>query len=136
MALDTAGLPKPSSPSGDVLRDACIVTPTYNERGNVPRLVEAISESCGSSQFRMVVMDDASPDGTADAVDEIRSRFPNVRAVRRKGERGYGKAVAEGILTALDMGVKYVVTMDADFSHSPEAIPELLKEAVQNDLVI
>ncbi len=120
----------------DTLRNACVITPTYNEKGNITKLVEAIGEACNSRDFRMLVMDDASPDGTADAVDLLRNRYPNVRVVRRGGDRGYGKAVVDGILMALDMGVEFIVCMDADFSHAPETIPEMLAIARNYDLVI
>ena len=122
--------------SQDLLRNACVVTPTYNERGNITKLIELIGEACNSTEFRMLVMDDGSPDGTADAVDEMRSRYPNVRAIRRKGDRGYGKAVVDGILEALDMDVEFIVCMDADLQHSPEIVPEMLAAAKDYDLVI
>lgn len=121
---------------GELFKKACVITPTYNERGNVGKLVEAIGDAFQSTEFRMLVMDDASPDGTADAVDELRAKYPNVRAVRRSGDRGYGKALVDGILIALDMGAEFIVCMDADFSHAPETIPEMLATAQSYDLVI
>src|SRR5689334_5369863 len=91
--LEEAFGAKQSKPALTGVRDACVVIPAYNERGHIVRLIEAIAEGCSADNPRVLVMDDGSPDGTADAVDGLKSRFPNAVAVRRSGDRGYGKAI-------------------------------------------
>ena len=81
-------------------------------------------------------MDDNSPDGTADVVRALGIRYPNVQVVVRTTHRGYGCAVADGMRTALAAGAKWVLTMDADFAHSPAVIGKMLEAAAASDLVI
>lgn len=113
-----------------------IVIPTYNERGNIGRLVEEIVHTYGRADVQVWVMDDNSPDDTAGLVRELGKKYPNVNVVVRTADRGYGKAVAKGMRKALSAGAVWVITMDADFSHSPAVIGTMLEAARNADLVI
>ena len=112
-----------------------IVIPTYNEADNLPTLLEAIHHAAPNAHI--LVADDGSPDGTADIAEGILSAFPGSLVLRRTRERGYGHSCRDGFRYALEHGYDYVLTLDADWSHDPVAIPKIL-EALEagNDLVI
>ncbi|KSW12657.1 hypothetical protein CF15_01790 [Pyrodictium occultum] len=115
-----------------------IVVPTYNERENIPRLLDELDRVLGGRgiSYEVVVVDDDSPDGTWRAAEEYaRRRGLPVRVVRRVGERGLGSAIARGLREARG---RYIVVMDADLQHPPEAVPRLLEEALRSgaDLVV
>jgi dolichol-phosphate mannosyltransferase len=109
-----------------------IVIPTYNERENLQALVERIFVACNGMDIEVVVSDDNSPDGTADLAEELGKRFP-VKVVRRLRDRGLSKAVLDGFRNASGdiLGV-----MDADLSHPPEKIPEMVKALEKADVVV
>jgi dolichol-phosphate mannosyltransferase len=111
-----------------------IVLPTYNERLNI----EAISDGILRHDFaRLLVVDDASPDGTADAAEALAARFPGrIDVMRRRGPRGLGLAYVDGLRHALASGVDAIGQMDADLSHDPAYLPDLMAALAQNDLVI
>ena len=102
-----------------------MVVPTYNERGRIAELAEAVFAVFRSAGIagELVIVDDNSPDGTGDVADELARRF-RVRVVHRTGKLGLGSAVMEGF-TAAEAPV--VGVMDADFSHPPDVIPRLLR---------
>jgi len=110
------------------------VLPTYNESENIRGLVEEIL-SVGPN-LEVLVVDDDSPDGTAELVREMERRNPRVHLLQRKVERGRGRAGIAGFLLALRHGADAVVEMDADFSHHPRYIPALLERLDEADLVI
>jgi dolichol-phosphate mannosyltransferase len=112
-----------------------IVIPTYNEADNLPTLLEAIHHAAPDAHI--LIADDGSPDGTADIAEGILNAFPGSRVLRRTQERGYGRACLDGFRYALEHDYDFVLTMDADWSHDPVAIPKIL-EALEagNDLVI
>jgi len=114
--------------SDDIEPVVSIVVPTYNERENLPRLLEEIDRVLRSRgiNYEVVVVDDDSPDGTWRVAEEYAERGLPVRVVRRRGERGLGSAIARGLRVARG---RYIVVMDADLQHPPEAIPRLLEEA-------
>jgi dolichol-phosphate mannosyltransferase len=103
---------------------AAVVIPTYEEAGNIgvilPRLRAAAPE------VEIVVVDDDSPDGTADLAEKVGAEIGGVTVLRRTGARGFGIAVRAGFAWALDKGFDVVVGMDADLSHDPDALPSLL----------
>ena len=111
--------------------ETVVVIPTYNEAGNIERLLPAIHESLPAA--RMMVLDDDSPDGTADVVEKVAAELDTalITVVRRAGKRGLGAAYRDGFLAALDAGAECVVQMDADLSHDPANLPALLA-AVQH----
>lgn len=111
-----------------------IIVPTYNEKQNIARLVTAVLAQDPS--IDMLIVDDGSPDGTGPLVDSIVAENPRVHAIHRAGKLGLGTAYVAGFRWALEREYQFIFEMDADFSHSPEAIPEFLR-AIQNaDLVI
>ena len=112
-----------------------IVIPTYNEADNLPTLLEAVHAAAPDAH--LLVADDGSPDGTADIAEGVLNRFPGSRVLRRTQERGYGRACLDGFRCALEQGYDYVLTLDADWSHDPVAIPALLTALeAGSDLVI
>jgi dolichol-phosphate mannosyltransferase len=104
---------------------ATVIVPTYNESGNLPELVRRLCAA--SKDIEIVVVDDASKDGTADVARGLAKDFP-VRIVERKDERGLSTAVLRGIQ---ESRTDLCVVMDADLSHPPEAVPKLI-QAVQD----
>jgi dolichol-phosphate mannosyltransferase len=111
-----------------------IVIPTYNERENIAPLVEGIVGLGLDSQ--VIVVDDNSPDGTGQLVDELATRHPGVRCIHRPAKLGLGTAHIAGIQAALADGALYIATMDADFSHHPRYLPDLLAALGRFDVVI
>ena len=99
-----------------------IVIPTYNESGSLPPLVERLAAALSGREWELIVVDDGSPDGTADLAAAMNPRFP-VRVVRRPGKLGLASAVLDGFRAA---GGDVLVCMDADLSHPPEVVPRLL----------
>lgn len=107
-----------------------IVTPTYNERENILPLLSAVQEAVAKTGYEthILVVDDNSPDGTAQAVREAQQTSGNVHLLVGE-KRGLGAAYVRGIRHALDeLSADAIVQMDADFSHSPQDIPRLLAE--------
>jgi len=116
-------------------RRTTVVVATYNECENVRRLLPELL--CLDDQLAVVVVDDASPDGTAKAVEETAAAFPGrVRLVSRPAKLGYGSALVAGFRAALQGNPDAVVSMDADFSHDPRAVPDLLAGLATHDLMI
>jgi dolichol-phosphate mannosyltransferase len=111
-----------------------IVIPTRNEAANVPLLLPPLL-ALGLAR-RIYVMDDASSDGTVEAVEKLAAEHPEVVLVRRTGPRGYGRACAEGLRRALDEGAELCLQMDADLSHDPRYVPDLVAAAAGADLVL
>ena len=113
---------------------AIVVVPTYNERQNIDALLEA---SLGLPiGIHVLVVDDGSPDGTGSRVDEWVRREPRVGIIHRPRKMGLGTAYIAGFSRALSEGFEAVIEMDADFSHRPSYVPELLAKAADFDLVI
>jgi dolichol-phosphate mannosyltransferase len=112
-----------------------VVTPTYNERDNLPLLVNAVMQHPG---YRMLVVDDASPDGTGEVADALSAAHPGrVEVMHRTGQRGLGRSYIDGLQHALAMpDVDLICQMDADLSHNPEYLPALAEAAAANDVVI
>ena len=112
-----------------------IVTPTYNERENLPVLAAGVLKHDGA---RMLVVDDGSPDGTGQIADQLAAQHPGrVEVMHRTGPRGLGRSYVDGLLHAIQEGrADFICQMDADLSHNPEYLPELVKAAATNDLVI
>jgi len=122
-----------SKPAADRLK-TLVVVPTYNERGNVQPLCEALLRQ--GQGVEVLVVDDSSPDGTAHVVREMSEAEPRIHLLSRPGKLGLGTAHIAGYEWALARDYERVVTMDADFSHPPEAIPAMLEASLQADVVI
>ena len=111
-----------------------IVVPTYNERDNVQLLCDGIRKALdGKWTYEIIVVDDNSPDGTAGAVRRLADRYPVVSLLERPHKSGLASAVAAGFSVAKG---EYWVMMDADLSHRPDDLPELLQGLSQSDIVI
>jgi dolichol-phosphate mannosyltransferase len=111
-----------------------VVVPTYNERENLEPLIRQI---LGHEGCRVMVVDDQSPDGTGELADRLAREFPGrMEVVHRTGRRGLGLSYREGFRLALEQDTDLVCQMDADFSHDPKYLPDLIAAAATNDLVV
>ena len=117
-------------PAGELL----VVVPTYNEYENLPGLVERIR--CVVPDADILVVDDASPDGTGELADELARSDEHVHVLHRPGKQGLGVAYVAGYGWGMDRSYQRFVQMDADGSHQPEQIPDLLAGLAEADLVI
>ncbi len=113
--------------------NAWVVLPTYNEAGNLPRLLDDLTRIGG---LRVLVVDDDSPDGTGRLADERAVHDAAIHVLHRRGERGLGTAYLAGFREALARGADAVVTMDCDYSHDPAQVPQILLAIEGADLVI
>jgi dolichol-phosphate mannosyltransferase len=111
-----------------------VIVPTYNERENLGVLLEALWRHCPDAN--VLVVDDASPDGTGDFADAIALTEPRLQVLHRAAKTGLGTAYVDGFRIALAQGFELVVEMDADLSHRPEDLVHLLEAAAAADLVI
>lgn len=111
-----------------------VILPTYNEAANVARMVAALTGL--GLELRVLVVDDASPDGTGAIADGLAAADRNVHVVHRSGQRGLGTAYLAGFREAIRLGGERLATMDCDFSHDPAMIPGLLAAAEAADVVI
>jgi len=118
------------------LADSLVIIPTYNEAENAGRIIEAIMAL--EQPFHVLVVDDGSPDGTADIVRSKQSLFPGrVFLLERKGKLGLGTAYLEGFRWGLLRAYEYLFEMDADFSHAPADLLRLRQACVDGaDLVV
>jgi dolichol-phosphate mannosyltransferase len=117
-----------------VAERALVVIPTYNEAANLPQLIPQVLAQ--DSRLEVLVVDDASPDGTGQIADGLAQREPRVHVLHREGKLGLGTAYIVGFRWALEHGYDYVFEMDADFSHDPAHLKEFLKAAASADLVL
>lgn len=113
---------------------AVVVIPTYNEKDNVPRLSQAVLAQ--HTDIEILFVDDNSPDGTGQLLDDLAATTPRIHVLHRAGKLGLGSAYREGFKLALASGADYIIEMDADFSHDPTVLPEFIKAAQSADLVI
>ena len=113
---------------------AIVVIPTYNERENVAELTRRLL-GLGLA-LDLLFVDDGSPDGTGKVADGLAHSFPQVSVIHRERKIGYGSAITEGFRAALKGEYASVLTMDADLSHDPAAIPALLRAGADSDLVL
>jgi dolichol-phosphate mannosyltransferase len=111
-----------------------VVIPTFNEAENLPLLVPEVlaQDPC----IEILVVDDASPDGTGKLADEMAEGDPRVHVLHRPRKEGLGPAYRAGISEALRLGADLVVQMDADFSHPPDVLPVMLEEIREHDVVL
>ena len=104
--------------------DVLVVLPTFNESENIDRVLRRIRGALGDATI--LVVDDGSPDGTADIAETIGKELGNIEVMRRHEKSGLGSAYRAGFRWGLDRGFDACIEMDADLSHEPEALPELL----------
>ncbi|MBK7099664.1 MAG: polyprenol monophosphomannose synthase [Sphingobacteriales bacterium] len=111
--------------------DILVIIPTYNEKENVSNIIHAVMEL--EDNFHVLIVDDGSPDGTADIVKGLQDKFQGKLFIEeRKGKLGLGTAYIHGFKWALERGYQYIFEMDADFSHNPKDLLRLLN-ACQNE---
>ncbi len=117
--------------------DSIVIIPTYNEKENISNIIRAVFglEKC----FHVLVIDDGSPDGTADIVKSMQTEFPDrLFMIERRGKLGLGTAYIAGFKWAIERKYDYVFEMDADFSHNPNDLPRLYAACAEegNDVAI
>src|SRR5258705_1082482 len=113
-----------------------VVLPTYNEADNIRSISAAILDALPGAT--LLVVDDGSPDGTGTIADELSAADPRIRVRHRSAKQGLGRAYLDGFGVALGGGAEVVVQMDADWSHDPTTLPELIRPIADDgaDLVI
>ena len=108
------------------MSDSVVIIPTYNEKENIRAITEAVLAL--EPLFDILVIDDGSPDGTADIVRVLQKEHPGrIQMIERSGKLGLGTAYLTGFKKALESGYEYIFEMDADFSHNPADLPALRK---------
>jgi dolichol-phosphate mannosyltransferase len=123
----------PAPPPGS--NEAWVILPTYNEAENLEGIVNAVLEWLPDSA-RVLVVDDNSPDGTGEIADQLAAANDSISVLHRKRKEGLGPAYLAGFHVALDSGAERIIEMDADFSHDPAYLPNLIGAADHFDLVI
>ena len=104
--------------------DSLIITPTYNEKENIEKIIRKVFSL--PKEFHILIVEDNSPDGTADIVKQLMQEFPDRLFIKeRKGKLGLGTAYLDGFRWALEHDYKYIFEMDADFSHNPDDLERL-----------
>lgn len=107
------------------MKDCLIIIPTYNEKENIANIIPFTLQL--SERFEILIVEDGSPDGTADIVRGLMNVYPNrIHMIERSGKLGLGTAYITGFKWALEQGYNYIFEMDADFSHPPKKLLELL----------
>ena len=133
LAQDSSAAVQQSSP-GFAPPQLAIIVPTFKERDNVPLLYENLAKTLADIPWEMIVVDDNSPDGTADVVRQLSRRYANIRCIKRIGRRGLSSACIEGMLST---AAPYVAVIDADHQHDERVLPSMLAQAVGGaDLVV
>lgn len=118
------------------MRNSIVVIPTYNEKENIQALIEQIMGL--RRQIQVLVVDDASPDGTGEVVEQLGNRYQGqVFCLHRLSKLGFASAYIEGFKKALSMpDIEYIISMDADFSHNPLSLPKILESLNQAAVVV
>src|SRR5262245_38941044 len=114
--------------------DACVVLATYNEALNLEKLLPIILATLPGAL--VIVVDDNSPDGSPQLLTRMAAENPRLRPMIRPGKQGYGTAVLAGFSQALELGAQRIATLDADFSHDPAELPNLLGALDEADVSI
>jgi len=111
------------------MSDSLVIIPTFNEKGNIERMVRKVFSL--PKAFDLLIIDDGSPDGTADIVKSLQKEFSeNLFLLERSGKQGLGTAYIAGFKWALDRSYEYIFEMDCDFSHNPDDLVRLYESAV------
>ncbi len=111
-----------------------VVVPTYNERANLEELIPRVLGQL--PDIELLVVDDGSPDGTGEYADSVAAEDPRVHVLHRPGKMGLGSAYVHGFTQALNTDAELIIQMDADFSHNPDEIPNLVEQAREYDVVL
>lgn len=118
----------------DPLKNVMVTLPTYNESENIEKICLTVFERYPG--IKIVVIDDNSPDRTWEIVEKLKKNWPNLFLIRRLDQKGRGTAGRDGFLFALQEGAQFIIEMDADFSHNPRYIAEMLNVAAEDKVVI
>mgnify|MGYP001180174038 FL=1 len=113
-----------------------VIIPTYNENANISKVLNKVLNIESISQIDILVIDDASPDGTSNTVKEVMKTNNNVNLLQRKGKLGLSSAYCKGFKWAIDRKYDYVVQMDADLSHNPKDILKFIDKSNKYDVII
>ncbi|MFB6215915.1 MAG: glycosyltransferase, partial [Candidatus Aenigmatarchaeota archaeon] len=113
--------------------EVSVVIPTYNEAENIEALINEVANELGDRDFEIIIVDDNSPDNTAEIVKELQEDFEGLKLIEREGKSGIGSAYKEGFQEASG---DFIVQMDADFSHPPRYITDLLKGLEDSDVAV
>ena len=119
------------------MSDTLVITPTYNEKENIENIIRKVFSL--EKGFDMLIVEDNSPDGTADIVKRLMQEFPDRLFIKeRKGKLGLGTAYLDGFRWGLEHGYEYMIEMDADFSHNPDDLPRLYEACAsgKGDVVV
>lgn len=111
-----------------------VIVPTYNEKNNIIRLIPTVLKQ--NNNIEVLVVDDNSPDGTGSAIDQIVAKNNRVKVIHRQRKNGYGFACVEGFQFGLRNGYQLICQMDADFSHNPKYLNNLLDKSTDYDVVL
>jgi dolichol-phosphate mannosyltransferase len=118
------------------MKKIIVVIPTYNEAANIASISEALL-GLGIEGLEILFVDDASPDGTGEQAETLVHQYPGrINVMHRAGKLGLGTAYIQGFRWAIGQNAGLIIQMDADFSHSPDYIPELLKWTGAYDVVV
>jgi len=120
--------------NGSVMSKALVIIPTYDEINNIKKIIDQVLEL--DAELHILIVDDNSPDGTGEYVKQVTEKNERVKLIQRTGKLGLGTAYVEGFNYMLSNGYEVVVQMDADFSHDPAVILQMLDEIKDSDLVI
>ena len=117
------------------MSDTLVIIPTYNEKENAEPIAKAVLAACPEAELLFV--DDTSPDGTGQLADQLAAAEPRIHVMHRQQKQGLGRAYVAGFRWALERPeYRFVMEMDADFSHDPKAVPQLRAAAQNADLVL
>jgi len=117
------------------MSDTLVIIPTYNEKENAAAIAKAVLAACPEADLLFV--DDNSPDGTGQLADQLSAAEPRIHVMHRQQKQGLGRAYLAGFRWALERpDYRFIMEMDADFSHDPKAVPQLRAAAQQADLVL
>ncbi len=107
-----------------------VVIPTYDEKDNVKKMADAIFSSLipHPSSLELLFVDDNSPDGTGDVIEEMIKSDPRIHCLHREKKEGLGRAYVAGFEKAIELGAEKIVQMDCDFSHDPKDLPRMISE--------
>jgi len=115
-----------------------VVIPTINESGTIEEIIEALQEHRETYDIQIIIVDDGSTDGTIETIQQLNQRHGNITLVERCRKLGFGTAITDGLKTALTQNPKpdLIATMDADLSHDPQQLPQLIQQCTRDKLVI
>jgi len=115
-----------------ILEKILVVIPTYNESENIEKLIQELN----SLEHHIMIVDDNSPDGTSEIVENLKEKNNNLYLIKRESKLGLGSAYRDGFKAAMNMGYEFFVEMDADFSHQTIDLVEMIKNIDKADVII